>query len=243
MFNFSFTTKIKTYIGIAGGFLLVIIVFYTLISTADWKTVEILAPYQQADAKIDTAVASFKADGVFISPDKLDVLRNQYEVARFKKEHNLEIIQLMNSYYFASTMLLLALSIILGIFILQISGSGIQSKTHRFKAFFFSILALTTFFGILIQVMNHQENIMTNKKSFLAFSSTQLRIYNFLMTDGQELRESKKKVADTSAVDTIPMDIDDFITSINREINQTDNIFLKITHDKIQDYNEIISIE
>ena len=243
MFNFSFTTKIKTYIGIAGGFLLVIIVFYTLISTADWKTVEILAPYQHADAKIDTAVASFKADGVFISADKLDVLRNQYEVARFKKEHNLEIIQLMNSYYFASTMLLLALSIILGIFILQISGSGIQSKTHRFKAFFFSILALTTFFGILIQVMNHQENIMTNKKSFLAFSSTQLRIYNFLMTDGQELRESKKKVVDTSAVDTIPMDIDDFITSINREINQTDNIFLKITHDKIQDYNEIISIE
>ncbi|MFT5751421.1 MAG: hypothetical protein ACI86L_000922, partial [Dokdonia sp.] len=31
----------------------------------------------------------------------------------------------------------------------------------------------------------------------------------------------------------------DFIT----EINRTHNIFLKITHDKIQDYKEIMSLE
>lgn len=237
------STNAKTYLSVAAGFLLVVIFFYSLIKTADWKTVQILGPIQQADKKIDAGIASYQADGDFISAEKLEVLKNQYEVAHFKKKHNLEIIQLMNSYYFASTMLLLALSIILGIYVLQISGSGIQSKTHRFKAFFYSILALTTFFGILIQVMNHQENISINKTSFLAYSTTQLRIYNYLMTNGQELKETKKVIVGAPEVVQEPMPIDDFITSINREINQANNIFLKITHDKIQDYNEIINVE
>lgn len=243
MFDTSLSHKAKTYLLIGIGFSIVVIAFYSLIKAAEWKTVTVLTPYQQADEKIDKAVASYRAHVLFMKEEKLKVLQNQYEVARLRKEHNLEIIELMNSYYFATTMLLLALSIILGIFVLQISGSGIQSKSFRFKAFFFSTLALTTFFGILIQVMNHQENIMTNKNSFLAYSATQLRIYNFLVTDGKELKEAKKSAAGVLIVDAIPMDIDDFITEINREINQTTNIFLKITHDKIQDYNEIISME
>ncbi|MFT5863894.1 MAG: hypothetical protein ACI828_002562 [Flavobacteriales bacterium] len=129
-------------------------------------------------------MASYRAHVFFMKEEKLKVLQNQNEVARFRKEHNLGIIELMNSYCFATTMLLLALSIILGIFVLQISGSEIQSKSFRFKTFFFCTLALTTFFGILIPGINHQENIITHKNSFLAYSATQFRIYNFLATDG-----------------------------------------------------------
>jgi hypothetical protein len=63
------------------------------------------------------------------------------------------------------------------------------------------------------------------------------------MTNGQELKETKKVIVGAPEVAQEPMPIDDFITSINREINQANNIFLKITHDKIQDYNEIINVE
>lgn len=239
----SLSAKAKTYLAVALGILGVILFFYLLIQTAQWKTDDVLQPYQDADARLDKAIASYTPDPSFISVSKFEVIKTQYEIAQLKKAHNLEIIELMNTYYFASTMLLLGLSILLGIFVLQISASGIASKTHCFKTFFYTTLALTTFFGILINVMNHQENIIVNKNSFLSYSATQLRIYNFLMTEGSEIDPLAPKASDSIQTMSNTVKVNAFITSVTKDINQTNNIFLKITHDKIKDYKEIVSYE
>ncbi|MBE15031.1 MAG: hypothetical protein CL867_02190 [Cytophagaceae bacterium] len=239
----SLSTKTKTYIGVAMGILGAILLFYLLIQTAEWKTDEVLQPYQNADMRLDKAVANYTPNPSFISASKFEVIKTQYDIAQSKKAHNLEIIELMNSYYFASTMLLLGLSILLGIFVLQISGSGIASKTHRFKSFFYTTLALTTFFGVLINVMNHQENIIVNKNSFLSYSATQLRIYNFLMTEGSEIDELAIYESDSTLGISNRVKVNAFITSVTKDINKTNNIFLKITHDKIKDYKEIVTYE
>ena len=120
----------------------------------------------------------------------------------------------------------------MGILLVRVSDEGLKSKSKTFRTLFYSILGLTTFFGVLIQALDHKENIRSNKTSFISYSSTQLRIYNYLMTDRLDLNPSNKK-----------LDIDEFISSINREVNNINNITFGIEHDRIKSANEIIQKE
>lgn len=188
-----------------------------------------LSNYLIADTKIEKTLNGNDSN-IILEKGKLKLLQNQYNIIKYKKAHHLSITKMMNAYYFSATVVLLLLSVILGILFIQIATTGIKDKQPIFKTAFFTLLSLVTFFGLLIQVLNHKENINANKKAFLNYSSVQLRIYNYIITGGEELSIKQKDTLNFSQ----------FLTSINREINKINTITFEITHENIKPPNEII---
>jgi hypothetical protein len=203
--------------------------FYFLSGIGMKEADNLLNEYLIADSRIEKIInAPSYSQG--IEKGRLNLLQNQYEIIKYKKAHHLKITKLMNSFYFGATVLLLLLSVVLGILFIQVANTGIKEKKSLFKTVFFTILSLVTFFGLLIQVLNHKENINVNKKAFLNYSSVQLRIYNYIITEGGELSTKRKKT----------LNFNQFMTSINREINKINTLSFEITHENIKSPNDII---
>ena len=206
--------------------------FYLLKYVGDAEADNSLSNYLIADSKIEKTINEFKPTKI-LGKKKLHLLQNQYEIIKYKKAVHLSITKMMNAYYFAASIVLLVLSVIRGILFIQVANTGIKEKSPLFRSIFFTTLSLVTFFGLLIQVLNHKENINGNKKAFLDYSSVQLRIYNYIITDGKELSAKRK--------DTL--NFNQFVTSINRGINKTNTIAFEITHENIKPPNDIIDYE
>ena len=205
--------------------------FYLQVFIAKKSADDILQPYIDGDIKIEMVIDTIKTSQDQIQSSKLRILKSQYDIIKSKKEHHLKITQLMNAYYFSSTLLLVISTIVLGVLILKVADDGLKVKSHLFKTIFYTVLSLTTFFGALIQVLDHKENIATNKATYIAYSSTQLKIYNYLITDG------KNDIANNDNKDKITSK--SFITSISQEINSINNITFGIEHKRIKNANDI----
>ncbi|MBL3658817.1 hypothetical protein [Fulvivirga sediminis] len=202
--------------------------YYLQIFIAKKSADDILQPYIDGDVKIEAVIVTIKISPDQIPSNKLRILKNQYDIIKSKKEHHLKITRLMNAYYFASTLLLVISTIVLGVLLLKVADDGLKTKSNLFKTIFYTVLSLTTFFGVLIQVLDHKENIASNKATYIAYSSTQLKIYNYLTTDGKN---------DMTNSETI--NVDKFISSINQEITSINNITFGIEHDRVKDANDI----
>jgi len=221
------TKRILTSVAILTG---AIIFFYGQVFMAKNSAIKILEPYVKGDVQIEKVINKIQPDSIPVN--KLSILRNQYQIIKSKKEHHLMITKLMNAYYFGATLSLAIMTIISGVMLLKITDGGLKVKTDRFKTIFYTILSLTTFFGVLIQILDHKENITVNKATFIAYSSTQLKIYNYLITDGSQSLDKEE---------TAPKSIDEFIAEINQEINFINHVTFGIDHEKIKSANEILN--
>ncbi|GEM_PF-5252042 len=206
-----------------------LVFFYLQVTAAKLSAKDILKPYSHGDELIKKDLSQVKASVEFMEEQQLNTLTTQYEVIESKKEHHMKVAKLMNAYYFASTLTLTILTIALGLQILMMAEDGIKDQTETFQAIFYSLLCLTAFFGILIKVLDHKGNIATNLKSYLAFSSIQLRIYNYLVTGG--MVEGKTEVISPGQ----------FISATNTEIDRVNNITFGIKHENIKSANEILN--
>ncbi len=205
--------------------------FYIQVEIAKKSAIRILTPYIEGDAQIEKVINNPNLSSEAIPKNKVETLKTQYHIIKSKKKHHLEITKLMNAYYFGSTLSLAILTIVLAVLLIRVADKGLQAKSILFRTVFYTILSLTTFFGVLIQVLDHKENIAINKATFIAYSSTQLKIYNYLITEGRN-----DLGADTVGNQTV----DDFITSINQEINVINNITFGIEHERIKSADDIL---
>lgn len=206
--------------------------FYSQVVVGNSTAEKVLRPYYKGDALMENVISGKIQPERQLSQKHLAILRNQYELLDNKKDHHMAIAKMMNKYYFAATLCLAITSIILGSMLLRIADNGMKDKSPRFKSIFYMMLCFSTFFLVLIQSLDHKDNIESNTASFLAYSSTQMRIYNYISTGGK---------ADLIESDSTAGQTEKFIQSINKEINTLNNITFGIDHEQIRKPSEIIS--
>lgn len=192
--------------------------YYYQVSTAKITTDDVIYPYMQADSLINNAISGYAAQ------DKNKVLYEQNEIITNKKAHHFRIVRMMNAYYFATTLTLTVISVLTGLMLFSVAGTGIKEKSATFKTVFFTLIGLAAFLGLLIEVLDQKENINTNKKKYLEYSAVQIKLYNYIVTGEDDTKKMKE-----------------FISEINQDINRINDISFGIKHEEIGETDKIFN--
>jgi hypothetical protein len=98
---------------------------------------------------------------------------------------------------------------------------GWEDTNALIKTLFFILFAISTFFGIMSVSLSQQENYENNFKQYILYDKVQTNIISFLGTSGKYDSLKNEPI------------IDSFIVSVNNDIKNYSQFFIKIDANKI----------
>lgn len=189
------------------------------------KTGDNLTTSLSTDLHLDIADAAALTEA---KQKQLGLLVELFDFIKTRREHNRGVYMLMYTYHFTSTTLLLLLSSVSTILLLIVAQKGIANTKPYFKTMFFTVAFITTFYAVVPQVYDFEENIETNFDLYRGYEQLRYEIYLYatLMMEGDEGTE----------LQAFP----DFYTGVIHEMRELVNIGIRFDSEAIAtpDFNE-----
>lgn len=155
-------------------------------------------------------------------------LKMQYQTISFAKQHHKETGRVYYVNYYTFSVVLVIASIVTAILLAIIANTGWQLANPFIKVSFFSLFAISSFFGILMVTLNQKENYENNFKQYLFYDKVQNNMLTFMNTS--------QKVDSFKSVHLI----DSFIVAVNNDLRINNQFFMDIDANKIS-FDEISS--
>jgi len=165
----------------------------------------------------------FMADSVHnnIGRYKIAFLKMQYKTIGYTKEHHKSIGRIYYANYYTFTVILSLATILGAIMLIVIANKGWQASDTLAKVSFFSLFAISTFFGIMITTLGQKENSESNFKQYLFYDKVQNNILTFVNTSEKYDSLQSKNV------------VDSFIVAINNDLRNNNQFFISIDANKV----------
>jgi ABC-type sugar transport system permease subunit len=152
---------------------------------------------------------------------KMAFLKMQYKTIGYSKEHHKEIGRIYYANHYTFTVILAIASILGAIILALIANKGWQSADTLVKVSFFSLFAISTFFGIMITTLGQKDNSENNFKQYLFYDKVQNNILTFVNTSEKYDSVQSKNV------------VDSFIVAINNDLRNNNQFFISIDANKV----------
>ena len=152
---------------------------------------------------------------------KIEFLKMQYKTISYSKEHHKEIGRIYYANYYTFTVVLSIASILGAIILAVIANKGWQAADTIVKVSFFSLFAISTFFGIMINTLGQKENSESNFKQYLFYDKVQNNILTFVNTSEKYDSIQSKNL------------VDSFIIAINNDLRNNNQFFISIDANKV----------
>lgn len=135
-----------------------------------------------------------------------------------KKESHKQAFLVIYPYHFASSSLLLILSSISIVVIFLAVQNGINNTNPYFKSTFFTLAAITSFYGLSPLVYKQDINISTNLTKFILYDNLQEEIYNYSVSS-----PNVNSLNDT-------LSINEFHSLITRKMSEINSVNLEFDY-------------
>lgn len=152
---------------------------------------------------------------------KVATIKTQYTTLENLKTHHKELGKVYYSNYYTFTVLLTVSTILAAVLLFVIIQKGWEDTNALVKTLFFILFAISTFFGIMSVSLSQQENYESNFKQYILYDKVQTNIISFLGTSGKYDSLKNEPI------------IDSFIVSVNNDIKNYSQFFIKIDANKI----------
>ncbi|TAH04518.1 MAG: hypothetical protein EAZ16_05175 [Sphingobacteriales bacterium] len=152
---------------------------------------------------------------------KVATIKTQYITLENLKSHHKELGKVYYSNYYTFTVLLTVSTILAAVLLFVIIQKGWEDTNALIKTLFFILFAISTFFGIMSVSLSQQENYENNFKQYILYDKVQTNIISFLGTSGKYDSLKNEPI------------IDSFIVSVNNDIKNYSQFFIKIDANKI----------
>ncbi len=142
-------------------------------------------------------------------------------ISSHKEQHKLTFLELYK-FHFASLSLLTIFSILTGILAFVIGHNGWKETSGMVKTLFLTSVALTSFYGLSINVYQQDVGINKNLNSYIQYDNIQKEILNYCSTSPNQALNG-----DTLA-------FSDFHTLIVEKLVNANTIYLEFDQDAIE---------
>jgi hypothetical protein len=159
---------------------------------------------------------------------KLEFLKLQYKVVGKFKEHHKELGRVYYTNYYTFTVILTVATILTALLISIIANKGWEKADPLLRVAFFSLFAISMFFGIMTVALNQKDNYESNFHQYLYFDKVQNNIITFVNTSDKYDSAHATNLADS------------FIVAVNNDLRTNSQFFISIDANKIS-FDEISS--
>jgi hypothetical protein len=137
----------------------------------------LLKPYIESDSLIANSSVMHQRPPLFPA-DRFSIIQEQNSLLQQRKLHHLNMALYFFENSYATTIVLMVLSVFGALVLFALINYGWQYSSIRLKAIFFGILIGSLFYSILPTVFNQKDNFERNLSKYLDYSNSQIDIYD-----------------------------------------------------------------